>query len=454
MNVIETAKVKQLKSDLAGLAFRAKGLAEKSNAGTLTAEESTEFDDLVVKLNACKNELDAEVQRANAAAEVLTLNDEYNKPANDRRSGPSLDTRRDPEGGSVLLSPGQKFVKSEQLERALKTPTGLMKQDPVVIGTLFPKYGPDWVDGMSPEEIRAVITSATAPASALLPQVLPTIYRAAEKPLVMRDVLLNFQTTSDSITVMQESGFTNAAAEVAEATASDGAGLTGGVKPESALTFTEASFPVRWIAHWMQITRQMLEDLAFMRGYIDQRLLIGLARREDNQILNGTGVAPNITGLLATSGIQTLDAAYFAGAPVKDAGTDNENPNRIRRAKTKIMITGDAMPTFVVANPADVEEWETVTDANRQYLMGGPFGPEVRRMWGMPIVESQNIAENTVLVGDGSMAAVVDRMQGRIYTTDSHSDYFIRNLFVILAEERLALPVFRPAAFAKVTLVA
>lgn len=443
----KNARILQLESDYASLGFQARALAEKSVAGTLTAEESTSFDEIVGKLNACKDDLQKETERFEAVRAVLEVNDTFNRPATDRRSGPSLDTRTDPRGADVLLSPGQKFVKSDNLDRAIKSSTGIMRHDPVVVGSLFPKYGPDWVDGMSPEEIRAVITSTTAPGSALLPQVLPTIYRGAEKPLVMRDVLLNFQTTSDTITVMQESGFTNAAVEVAEATSP-----TTGAKPESDLTFTEVNYPVRWIAHWMQITRQMLEDLAFMRGYIDQRLLIGLARREDNQILNGNGVAPNLTGILTTSGIQTLDAAYFTANPVKSAGFDNENINRIRRAKTKVMITGDAMPTFLVANPTDVEEWETVTDANRQYLIGSPFGPDVRRLWGLPIIESQNIAAKTVLVGDGSMAAVVDRMQSRIYTTDSHSDYFIRNLFVILAEERLAVPVFRPSAFVKVTL--
>jgi HK97 family phage major capsid protein len=110
------------------------------------------------------------------------------------------------------------------------------------------------------------------------------------------------------------------------------------------------------------------------------------------------------------------------------------------------------MPTFIVANPADVEVWETITDANRQYLLGGPYGPQVKTLWGLPIVESQDIAAGTSLIGDGTMAGVADRMQGQIYTTDSHADYFIRNLFVILAEERLALPVFRPIAFTKVTL--
>jgi HK97 family phage major capsid protein len=325
---------------------------------------------------------------------------------------------------------------------------GVMK-DPVQIGTLFPeKSGADWTDGLTPTEIRALITSATPSASFLLPQVLPTVYRGIEPTLVMRDVLLNFSTTSDSITVLSESGFTNAAVEVAEATS-----VADGAKPESALTFTEVSFPVRWIAHWIPITRQMLEDLAFMRGYVDQRLLVGLARREDNQILNGTGVAPNLTGILATSGIQTLDNTYFSGLPVKNAGTDNENINRIRRAKTKVMVTGQATPSFVVMNPSDLEVIDTITDANRQYLLGGPTNPGQRTLWGLRVVESQNIAAGTSLVGDGTMAAVVDRMQAQIFTTDSHSDYFIRNIFVILAEERLALPVFRPTAFAKVTLV-
>ena len=64
----------------------------------------------------------------------------------------------------------------------------------------------------------------------------------------------------------------------------------------------------------------------------------------------------------------------------------------------------------------------------------------------------ENITAGTALVGDGTMAAVVDRRDAQIYIADQHSDFFVRNIFVMLAEERVALPVFRPAAFAKVTL--
>jgi HK97 family phage major capsid protein len=212
---------------------------------------------------------------------------------------------------------------------------------------------------------------------------------------------------------------------------------------------------VQIIAHWIPITRRTLEDTPFMETYINQRLLTGLARREDNEFINGDGVSPNLTGLLNTSGIQVLDAAYFAGAPVVNAGQSNENLNRLLRAKIKLLTTGGgAQASFVLLNPSDVEKILTVSDANRNYLFGGPAGNmNVIPIWGMTTVWTENIAAGTALVGDGTMAAVADRSDAQLYTTDSHSDFFIRNILVILAEERVALPVFRPLAFAKVALV-
>ena len=342
-----------------------------------------------------------------------------------------------------LRSPGRRFTESEQYRDALRHGTA---------GRMAPvRYDGLLARGTVDDEVerRAVVHSGTAPASMLLPQVLPTIYRGAEAPLVLRDVLLNLRTTSDSITVMQESGFTNNAAETAEATT-----VSTGLKPESALTFTEVSFPVRTIAHWVPITRQMLDDIPMMESYVNGRLLTGLERREDNQFINGDGTGANLTGLLATSGIQDLNAAYWTANPVANAGTSVENVNRVLRAKTKVATTGGASASFVLMNPSDYEAIQTTADANRQYLFAGPSSAGgVPTLWGLPVVQSQNIAAKTALVGDGTMAAVADRMVGSIYTTDSHSDFFTRNLFVILAEERVALPVFRAAAFAKVALV-
>lgn len=347
---------------------------------------------------------------------------------------------------AVASSPIGKFVGSDAYRAALSNPRGI--SDPVKVGSF--RNQPTFVhDGsaINAAELRAVIHSGTAPSSMLQPQVLPNVYRGNNQPQNVRDVLVNASTNSDTIVVMQESAFTNNAAETAEATS-----VSTGDKPESALTFTEASFPVRWIAHWMPITRQMLEDIPAMQSYVDERLRYGLARRENSELLNGNGTAPNIRGILQTSGIQSLDGTYFTGAPVEAAGTNAENPNRILRAKVKIATTGAATATFVIANPADVEKWISYADTDGRYLFGNPFGGNPTTVWGMPVVQTEDITAGTVLVGDGLMAGVFDRHDARVYTTDSHSDYFIRNLFVILAEQRIALAVFRPAAFASVAL--
>lgn len=441
--------VAKIKGDIAALIGDVKPLVEKSKAGTLTAEEDQRYDDLISQINAARAELAKEEARAAKNTELLDLDKLFNQPADGVTRSLTTDTVTEPapQGRKHGRAIGRDFVHSDEFTRYRQVKRG--SSAPFKFGGMFPEAD----RSSDPDGQKALIYSGTGSASMLLPMVAPGIYRGAEAPLVMRDVLMNLNTTSDTVTVVQESGFTNSAAEVAEATST-----STGTKPESALTFTEVSFPVRTIAHWIPITRQMLEDLPMMEGYVSERLRTGLLRREDNQFLNGNGTAPNLTGILATSGIQDLDntatTGYFATNPVLNAGTDNENIERVRRAKRVIQVAGDATATFAVMNPIDKEMFDTIVDANRQYLLGGPMNQFPNRLWGLQIVESENIAQGHVLVGDGTMAAVVDRRDAQIYMTDSHSDFFVKNIFVLLAEERVALAVFRPAAFADVELAA
>ena len=305
----------------------------------------------------------------------------------------------------------------------------------------------------APEQ-RALLGTDDLSDSYLQPQRIPGIQRGADQFGSLRDVLNVGVTNSDSIVFFRETSFTNNAATVAEATATDG---TTGTKAESALAFEEATANVKTIAHWIPITRQLLWNAPEFESYVSGRLVDGLRLVENDQLLNGDGTGSNLTGILETTGIQLLDntatTGYWATDPVDAAGTDNEDMERLLRARTLIATEGRARANFIVLHPADHEKFLATKDADRRYFGQGPFsGAPIPTLWGMRVVENENIAEGNALVGDGRQATIWDRMAA-VVTTGTIDKQFIRNMLTLLAEERVALTVFRPKAFAHVQLV-
>lgn len=302
---------------------------------------------------------------------------------------------------------------------------------------------------------RALITSTTV-TEMILPNRIPGIFEPERVELTLRGALPNGRTDSNLIEFVREATRTNNAAEVAESTALDGTGLTGGVKPESGFTLEADSAPVRTVAHLMYVTRQALDDMAGLRSYIDAFLRRGLDERIDKQLLIGNGTAPNLKGLNVVSGSIALNGAYF--------GTDWPTPaDRIRRGITRVRLGGRGRASLVIMNPADVETLELTKVSvesgvvNNAYAMpnGGPFGNgSLATIWGRPIVESEDQTAGQATVLDGRAAMVMDRMDQQVFITDSNRDLFERNILTILVEERLAFPIFYPGRIAIVALTA
>ena len=417
-------KVQSLLSQIEDLAKKEDRDAQDSERGVA----------LLADLETAEKEFD-EQRKLDAASEKRKA---FETPATDRLSGIVLADQESERArlDRRLISLGRRFADDQAVKDYRANARG--KSAPFEVGSF---YG-------SAEE-RAVIYGGALAADMVRPQLLAGVVRGNEPigTTAVRDVLLNGRTTSDSVLFVKENVFTNAAATVAEATATNNGG-----KPESSLTFTQASAPVEVIAHWIPITRQALDDVPMLQSYVEGRLIDGLRREENDQLLNGDGTSPNISGILDQSGIQDLDQTYFTGAAVQSAGEGPENFNRILRAKTLIMTTGDSMATFIVMNPTDWELLITSADANFNYFGPGPFTSNggTQRIWGLEVVLTEDKTAGSYLVGDGTAAQVWDRWDARVLIADQHSDFFIRNLFVLLAEERLGLTVYRPAAFALV----
>jgi len=275
-----------------------------------------------------------------------------------------------------------------------------------------------------------------------------------ERPLMLRDLVTAGQTTSDTIEYVRVTGITNAAAPVAEATSSgpqtvSGAALVnavgGGYKPESALTTVKVTTPVRTIAHWIPVTKRALSDAAQMMTLIDNFLQYGLEEELEDQMIAGDNTGENLEGLANVSGVQVQAAS----------GTDLLAT--LRKAKTKIRVTGRSVPNGYVMHPNDVERLDLLSDNEKRYYFGGPSGsgmPGNSPLWNLPVIESEATPSGTAYVGDWKKSILWDRQQSTITTTDSHGDFFVRNLVAILAEMRAAFGVIQPSAFCKITLPA
>jgi HK97 family phage major capsid protein len=88
-----------------------------------------------------------------------------------------------------------------------------------------------------------------------------------------------------------------------------------------------------------------------------------------------------------------------------------------------------------------------LTDEDGRFYFGGPRIGEQWPVWRVPVVESESLTEGEALMGDFRKAVLWDREQATIQVSDSHEDFFTRNMVAILAEMRAAFGVIRPSAF-------
>ena len=95
-------------------------------------------------------------------------------------------------------------------------------------------------------------------------------------------------------------------------------------------------------------------------------------------------------------------------------------------------------PTGVVLHPDDWTDALAVT----RTAAGGVLSQQLE----VPVVPTAAVAAGTGYVGDWSQMVVWLR-SAEVFVSDSHSDFFVKNLVAVLAEIRAAVGVLAPAAF-------
>jgi HK97 family phage major capsid protein len=252
----------------------------------------------------------------------------------------------------------------------------------------------------------------------------------ATRPVQVMDLIPALQTSQAAYKYMEETTFTNNATEKAE-------GSTFG---EAALVLTERTVVVEKLPVWIPVTDEQLDDVAGIQGYLDSRLQFMIMQRLDSQILNGNGSTPNVQGILNIGGSLQTQAK----------GTDDV-PTAIRKAMTKVRVTGRAIPSAVVLHPNDWQDIRTLKTTDGIFIWGPPSEQGPERIWGRPISETDAIAENTGLVGDFVNFSNIVERQAMDVQVGFVNDDFVKGKKAIRATIRVALVWTRPAAFCTVT---
>jgi HK97 family phage major capsid protein len=280
----------------------------------------------------------------------------------------------------------------------------------------------------------------------LTPQFLPGIVPLLFQPLHIADLIPSGTTGNESVTYVIESAFQDLTGTVAEK----------GAIPQLDLTLARRQDNVSKVANIAVITKEMFQDAEQFQAYLQNRMTFGIQRKEEQQLLSGTGTSPDLQGILNRSGLATtvVTAAGLTAVKAMEGIF-----NQITALRTVSFIEPDA----IVIHPTD---WQTIRlgkDTAGQYYAGGPFTgaygnaspSNVADIWGYKAIITTAVSQGTVLVGNFGQSAQIWRREGiTLEMTNSDGTNFQSDLITLKAEERLALAVYRPAGFGTVTLTA
>lgn len=330
-----------------------------------------------------------------------------------------------------LKSPGERFTTGEETTASLKAfADNRSERVTMAAKSLFASFEAK-ANFLSDAATRLVVPQRTDIISPVL------------RRLRIRDLLPVRPTSSNAVEYLEEIGFAQTGSP--DATQTHGAAAPAAeaaALAEAQLKMDLKTANVQDIGHWIPASRQILNDMGQLRSYIDDRLIYGVGYAEETQLLYGDGTSPNLQGFMTHASRQNY--AWSSGI-VGDTKID-----AMRKAATLAHVR-EYMPTGAVMNPSDWEDVELAKGDDKHYIWFTVASGTEERLFRLPIVVTNAIMAADALVGSFGIGATLwDREQANVRISEHHQDFFTKRLVAILAEERLALTIYRPDAFVDV----
>ena len=246
----------------------------------------------------------------------------------------------------------------------------------------------------------------------------------------VRQLIPQGSTSSDVVRFVKESGYTNASAATAE----------GATLAQSDFDFTASDANVQKIGTYFRISEEMLNDTPQLTSYLSARAPEKLLEVEDNQILNGTGVAPQLSGIIS-------DATAFAAGGFANA-IESANEFDVLTVALNQLALANYAADYIMINPTDFHKILLLKSSQNEYLVKDWNQGLQPRINGVPVVLTTAITSDKYLVGNFAMGTqlwVRDNVGVEFFKEDGTN---VRDGFVtVRVQERVALTNYLPNAF-------
>lgn len=215
-----------------------------------------------------------------------------------------------------------------------------------------------------------------------------------------------------------------------------------GTKPTSVYTFAEVEDRARVVAHLSEpFPLRYLEDYSELAAILDSQMVGGILSKVEQQLLAGTGIGEQFTGILTASGVTNV-------------AFSSNMLTTIRKARTALEAKAET-PTAWVLNPTDLETLDLMREdgATGGFLMDSAaadtvFGPGIAR------VPSLAVPAGTALLADWSQIKLRVRQDAQTLAATQAGDLWKTNGVILRSEGRYGVQLRRPQAFAVVRLAA
>ena len=262
-------------------------------------------------------------------------------------------------------------------------------------------------------------------ASQSVSNIRPGIITNPNRKVHIRDIVPQGQMTGSTFYYVKENG----AGEGTITTAAEGA-----LKPQIDLDLIEASANAEYIAGWLRISKKMLGDVPGMASFLQMRLMEKLLNAEDNQLLNGDGVTPNISGITDTGNFTA-----YTGA----AGRDIEE---LVNAISQLEDQQERYATGILLRPADYYRIAlNKASGSGEYDLPGIVTLQngVLNVAGVPTYATTAMTSDKFIVGDFRMGAMLLTREPAVVEFFYEDGTNVReNKVTVRVEERVAFPIF------------